>query len=184
MTIEIFGLEHFETPTGRMRIVTDDAGCLRAVDWDDHEGRMMKLLERHCGAGCFKLRDTVRPSEARRALEAYFEGVLSAIAALPTRTNGTAFQRQVWDALRSIPAGQSVSYGMLAGRIGRPGASRAVGLANGSNPIAIVVPCHRVIGADASLTGYGGGLDRKRWLLAHEQAHCAEADVRQYRMAL
>jgi methylated-DNA-[protein]-cysteine S-methyltransferase len=109
MTIEIFRLEHIETPTGRMRIVTDDAGCLRAVDWDDHEGRMMKLLERHCGAGCFKLRDTVRPSEARRALEAYFEGVLSAIAALPTRTNGTAFQRQVWDALRSIPAGQSVS---------------------------------------------------------------------------
>ena len=183
MTTEIFLLEHLETPTGCMRIVTDETGALRAVDWDDHEARMMKLLERHCGGTGFELRKTAPSSRAARALEAYSDGDLSAIAALPAKTHGTPFQSQVWDALRTIPAGQSVSYGALAARIGRPGSSRAVGLANGSNPIAIVVPCHRVIGADASLTGYGGGLDRKRWLLVHEQAHCAVADAPQLRMA-
>jgi methylated-DNA-[protein]-cysteine S-methyltransferase len=84
--------------------------------------------------------------------------------------NGTPFQRSVWSALRRIPSGRTLSYGGLATKIGRPAAVRAVGLANGANPIAIVVPCHRVIGADASLTGYGGGLERKRWLLAYESA--------------
>ena len=88
---------------------------------------------------------------------------------LPLSPAGTEFQRKVWAGLLAIPYGQTVSYGELAGRIGRPAASRAVGLANGKNPIAIVVPCHRVIGADGSLTGYGGGLDRKRFLLALEQ---------------
>ncbi len=84
---------------------------------------------------------------------------------------GTPFQRDVWAALREIPVGKTLSYGALAAKIGRPKAVRAVGLANGANPIGIVVPCHRVIGADSSLTGYGGGLDRKRWLLNHEGAH-------------
>ena len=110
-----------------------------------------------------------RPSTAARALLAYFEGDLNAVDELPTETNGTAFQRAVWTALRKIPAGRTVSYGALAAQIGNHKAVRAVGLANGANPIAIVVPCHRVIGANASLTGYGGGLHRKRWLLAHER---------------
>ena len=88
---------------------------------------------------------------------------------LPLAPAGTAFQRKVWAGLLAIPYGQTVSYGELAGRVGSPAASRAVGLANGKNPISIVVPCHRVIGADGSLTGYGGGLDRKRFLLALEQ---------------
>src|SRR5262245_55331381 len=184
MAIQIFALEHIGTPTGRIRIVTDDNGYLRAVDWDDHEPRMLKLLERHCGAGKFELREAAPTSKAARALEDYFGGDLCAIQILPTKTRGTSFQQEVWDALRAIPAGQSLSYGALAVRIGRPGASRAVGLANGANPIAIVVPCHRVIGADASLTGYGGGLERKRWLLAHEQAHCAVTDSPQLHMAL
>jgi methylated-DNA-[protein]-cysteine S-methyltransferase len=184
MTTQILWLEQIDTPTGRMRIVADELGCLRAVDWVDHESRMMKLLERHCGADSFELRDTAPASQAARSLLAYFEGELSAVAALPTKTRGTPFQRQVWDALRAIPAGHSISYGALAARIGRPGASRAVGLANGANPIAIIVPCHRVIGADASLTGYGGGLDRKRWLLGHEQNHCAKPDPAQLRMAI
>ena len=83
---------------------------------------------------------------------------------------GTDFQRSVWDALRTIPAGETLSYAALAERVGRPTAVRAVGLANGTNPIAVIVPCHRVIGSDSSLTGYGGGLDRKRWLLEHEGA--------------
>jgi methylated-DNA-[protein]-cysteine S-methyltransferase len=151
-----------------MRVVSDEQGRLRAVDWEDYEPRMQELLHRHYGANTIRLREVSRQSEAARSLLAYFAGELDAIAALPTVTNGTPFQSAVWSALRRIPAGRTVSYGALAAEIGRPKAVRAVGLANGANRIAIVVPCHRVIGADASLTGYGGGLDRKRWLLAHE----------------
>ncbi len=99
---------------------------------------------------------------------------MNALSDLATATAGTEFQHSVWDALRRIPVGCTVSYGTLAGWIGRPTATRAVGLANGANPIAVVVPCHRVIGANASLTGYGGGLERKRWLLAHEAARPAD----------
>jgi methylated-DNA-[protein]-cysteine S-methyltransferase len=94
---------------------------------------------------------------------------------------GTDFQRAVWKALCTVPCGQTLSYGALARRIGRPKAVRAVGLANGANPIGIVVPCHRVIGADGTLTGYGGGLDRKRWLLAHERAGIVVLEPRQER---
>ncbi|MGO8856912.1 MAG: methylated-DNA--[protein]-cysteine S-methyltransferase [Steroidobacteraceae bacterium] len=115
--------------------------------------------------------ETPRESSARLALEAYFEGNLAAIDRLPTAIHGTAFQCQVWDALRSIPFGQTISYATLAARIGRPSAARTVGLANGANPIAIVVPCHRVMAAHGALTGYGGGLARKQWLLAHEGAN-------------
>ncbi len=131
---------------------------------------MQRLLKRHYGESEIRLHSARQDSQARHALAAYFEGELDAIDALPTATAGTDFQRQVWAALRLIPTGLTVSYGRLAAKLGRPAAVRAVGLANGANPIAIVVPCHRVIGADASLTGYGGGLDRKRWLLAHESA--------------
>jgi methylated-DNA-[protein]-cysteine S-methyltransferase len=152
-----------------MRIVTDSERRLRAADWDDHEPRMRKLLQRHYGAGSVEQREPSRPSMAAQALLAYFDGDLNAVNDLPTETNGTAFQRAVWQELRKIPAGRAISYGALAAQIGNPKAVRAVGLANGSNPIAIVVPCHRVIGANASLTGYGGGLHRKQWLLAHER---------------
>ena len=168
MTEQIFSLERLMTPTGPMLIVSDDQQRLRAVEWHDHETRMERLFRRHYGANAIRLCETAQPSAARRALEAYFDGDLDALADLPTATNGTDFQRRVWDALRQIPVGQTISYGTLAVRIGQPTAMRAVGLANGANPIAIVVPCHRVIGANASLTGYGGGLERKRWLLAHE----------------
>jgi methylated-DNA-[protein]-cysteine S-methyltransferase len=105
---------------------------------------------------------------AASQLDAYFRGELTSFD-LPLSLEGTQFQRCVWMALQSIPYGQTISYGELARRIGQPSASRAVGLANGRNPVAIVVPCHRVIGADGSLTGYGGGMDRKRFLLALEQ---------------
>jgi methylated-DNA-[protein]-cysteine S-methyltransferase len=105
---------------------------------------------------------------AAAQLSAYFDGKLTDFD-LPLAPVGTEFQRKVWAGLRAIPYGQTVSYGELARRVGNPAAIRAVGLANGRNPIAIVVPCHRVIGADGSLTGYGGGLDRKRFLLTHEQ---------------
>ena len=108
--------------------------------------------------------------EAARQLGEYFDGRRREFD-LPMRMQGTEFQRRVWNVLREIPFGETMSYGQLAKRIAQPNASRAVGLANGRNPIAILVPCHRVIGADGSLTGYGGGLERKQWLLAHEGLH-------------
>src|SRR6266581_4749232 len=107
-------------------------------------------------------------AEAAAQLDAYFAGRRTDFS-LPLALEGTSFQQAVWAALRTIPYGETVSYGELAGQIGQPSASRAVGLANGRNPVAIIVPCHRVVGADGSLTGYGGGLDRKRYLLALEQ---------------
>jgi methylated-DNA-[protein]-cysteine S-methyltransferase len=101
-------------------------------------------------------------------LRRYFEGDLASLDAVPVELNGTTFQKQVWQALRRIPPGTTISYAELAHRIGNPSAIRAVGTANGANPVAVIVPCHRVIGSDGSLTGYGGGLERKQWLLAHE----------------
>jgi methylated-DNA-[protein]-cysteine S-methyltransferase len=174
MQSQVFHLERSDTPIGRLLIVTDDRHRLRAVDWEDYEDRMRRLLRRHYGASGILMREDSPPSAAGRALGAYFDGDLSAIADLPTATNGTDFQRAVWAALRRIPVGSTLSYGALAGQLGRASAMRAVGLANGANPISIVVPCHRVIGADGSLTGYGGGLERKRWLLAHEGSGVAK----------
>lgn len=112
-------------------------------------------------------RDDAALAEPRKQLRAYFAGELRDFE-LPLAAQGTPFQQGVWRELRAIPYGETISYGELARRVGQPAAARAVGLANGRNPIAIVVPCHRVIGANGSLTGYGGGLARKRWLLAHE----------------
>lgn len=108
--------------------------------------------------------------ETLRQLGEYFDGGRRDFT-IPLKLHGTAFQQRVWQVLKEIPYGATLSYGELAQRIDNPNASRAVGLANGRNPISIVVPCHRVIGADGSLTGYGGGLERKRWLLAHEGLH-------------
>lgn len=168
--VQAFSVEHLDTPTGRLLVVTDDDGCLRAVDWEDHGPRLHQLLRRQYGADAVRLRAASRASAASDALRAYFAGDTGCLAGLAVATNGTGFQRRVWDALRGIPAGQTVSYGALAIRIGQPTAMRAVGLANGANPVSIVVPCHRVIGAGGALTGFGGGLERKRWLLAHEGA--------------
>lgn len=169
--IENFFSEAFDTPTGRMHIITDDEHRLRASDWENKGDRMLQWLRHHYGENGFRLGEASMPSQARRSLEAYFEGQIAAIDSIRTLARGTDFQRLVWTALREIPAGSTVSYGELAVRIGRPAAVRAVGAANGANPIPVVVPCHRVIGADASLTGFGGGLERKRWLLTHERAH-------------
>lgn len=108
------------------------------------------------------------PAAIRRAISDYFAGDLAAIDTIPVATGGTSFQRDVWAALRTIRAGTTLSYGALARQLGHPKAVRATGMANGANPVAIVVPCHRVIGSDGTLTGYGGGINRKRWLLAHE----------------
>lgn len=161
-------IDRFKTPIGEMLIVADHEGNLRAAGWTNHETGMRRLLRRHYGEDGFKLEAARNPHGFTQALKSYFEGELTAIETLPVETAGTAFQREVWSALRKIPCGTTVSYACLAKVIGRPAAVRAVGLANGSNPIGVVVPCHRVIGADGSLTGYGGGIERKRWLLEHE----------------
>jgi methylated-DNA-[protein]-cysteine S-methyltransferase len=166
--------ESLPTPVGTLWILTDARGVLRAVDWQDHEERMLRLLRRHYGGEGFAIRERGgAASAALSALEAYLAGDLRAIDDLPVETGGTPFQRSVWAALRAIPSGSTQSYGGLAARIGAQTAVRAVGAANGANPVGIVIPCHRVIGADASLTGYGGGLERKRWLLVHEGARPA-----------
>jgi methylated-DNA-[protein]-cysteine S-methyltransferase len=163
-------LDRFASPIGIILLVSDEEGALRALDFEDYESRMQTLLRRHYGA--VELRDgAAPPKETRRVLDAYFAGDIQAVATARVATGGSLFQREVWAALRTIPAGATTSYGELATKLGRPGASRAVGLANGANPIGIVVPCHRVIGANGALTGYGGGLPRKRWLLDHERRH-------------
>jgi methylated-DNA-[protein]-cysteine S-methyltransferase len=144
---------------------------------------MHRLLLRHYGENGFRLEPGCHSNALTNALHRYFAGDLRAIDNLPVQTAGTPFQRAVWRTLRGIACGTTVSYVELAARIGRPTAVRAVGLANGSNPVGIVVPCHRVIGADGSLTGYGGGIERKRWLLEHESKHargngyCAGAEL-------
>jgi methylated-DNA-[protein]-cysteine S-methyltransferase len=168
-------LERLATPIGELLVVCDAAGTLRAIDWSDFETRMRRLLRLHYGEDGCTLEAARKPSTATAALRAYMDGDIAAIAELPVETGGTSFQRAVWRALRDIPAGSTESYGGLARRLDRAAAVRAVGLANGANPIGIVVPCHRVIGADGSLTGYGGGLDRKRWLLRHEASHTGAA---------
>ena len=161
-------LDRVETPVGVALIVVDEAGVLRAFDFADYEARMRRLMGRHYPG--MDLTPGRAPEALRAAVTRYFEGDLAAFDGVAWATNGTDFQRKVWDALCTIPAGETLSYKGLAERIGKPSAIRAVGLANGSNPVAIVVPCHRVIGANGSLTGYGGGLPRKKWLLAHEGA--------------
>lgn len=165
-----FRREIVPSPIGAIIVVTDEQGRLRALDFTDYEERMQRLLRLHYGAGAVTLAEARSPSRAARALGAYLAGKVSAIDDVPVETGGTGFQREVWAELRRIPPGRTISYGTLAARLGRPKAVRAVGLANGANPVGIVVPCHRVIGADGSLTGYGGGIERKRWLLAHEGA--------------
>jgi methylated-DNA-[protein]-cysteine S-methyltransferase len=166
---ETLNLDALDTPIGRALIVTDARGLLCAFDWSDHDARLKRLLPRYYGAGA-RLTDGPAPAVIRAALTAYFGGELNAIQSIACRVTGSAFQRLAWNALREIPAGHTVSYGEQAKRMGKPKAVRAVGLANGANPIGLVVPCHRVIGANGSLTGYGGGLERKLWLLRHEGA--------------
>ncbi len=163
---EILTLDRGATPLGEVLLVTDAGGAVRALDFSDYEARMMRLLSRHSPG--FSLNGGRAPDTVRRAVEAYFSGDVRALDGIAVRTGGTAFQKSVWAALRAIPAGETRSYGQLAAAIGSPRAVRAAGLANGQNPVAVIVPCHRVIGANGTLTGYAGGLERKRWLLKHE----------------
>ncbi len=161
-----------ETPIGTLLVVTDRQQRMRALDWLEYEERMHRLLRLHAKKGKkeFELQTGALPTAIHEALDAYFNGHFSPMGSIPVYTVGTVFQQAVWQALRNIPPGSTLSYGALAKKLGRPKAVRAVGTANGANPVVIVIPCHRVIGMDGSMTGYGGGLERKRWLLAHENA--------------
>src|SRR5262245_8390445 len=152
-----------DSPIGPLTLIAQD-GSLAGVHM---EIKRYRPDAAELGAAVASASDPVLAAAAVQ-LDAYFRGELTSFD-LPLSLDGTHFQRCVWAALQSIPYGETISYGELARRIGQPSAFRAVGLANGRNPVAIVVPCHRVIGADGSLTGYGGGMDRKRFLLALEQ---------------
>jgi methylated-DNA-[protein]-cysteine S-methyltransferase len=158
MEVPIMILEEIDSPIGRVMIVSNGR-ALCAVEFEGSGERVYRLLDAdfHPGKSGFSspLRD-------------YFAGDLAAVENLEVEARGTEFQKTVWSALRTIPAGHVMTYGGLAEKIGRPKASRAVGLANSQNPVAIVQPCHRVIGANSKLTGYAGGLERKHWLLCHE----------------
>lgn len=160
----------YSSPIGEL-LLTSDGEALTGLTMCQRRGKPAREPE----AGC--RRDDSAFKSVCEQLAAYFRGELRDFE-FPLRMAGTPFQRLVWEGLRAIPYGSTVSYADLALRIGRPGASRAVGSANGRNPIAIVVPCHRVIAADGSLGGYGGGLDRKDWLLEHEGAVRKWADER------
>ncbi|MHA1536012.1 MAG: methylated-DNA--[protein]-cysteine S-methyltransferase [Alphaproteobacteria bacterium] len=159
--------DSFESPIGEITAhVTDDA--LIHLDFADCGERTQRLLCRRFGD--IRPERTDNPLEIRTRIAAYFRGDWRAFDDIALEPGGTEFQRQAWAGLRRIPRGQAISYAALAQSIGRPAAIRAVGRANALNPIAIIVPCHRVIGKDGSLTGYAGGLKRKEWLLRHEGA--------------
>jgi methylated-DNA-[protein]-cysteine S-methyltransferase len=165
-----FFTDLIDSPLGEMIIVTDEQGALRALEWTDLNDRLTRLLDRQYRDVDVKIHHDKAPEYIRIALEAYFGGKLHALDDLVTAVGGTEFQRSVWQALRTIPVGETRSYRDIAIAIGNPNGVRAIGLANGANAIGIVVPCHRVIGANGTLTGYGGGLNRKEWLLKHEGA--------------
>ncbi len=162
-TTNRLAIDHLDTPIGRFAIVVDALGRLRAAGFTEGHARMVREL----GSVLEPTRD---PNGLTSALRRYLGGELGALDGLPVAAVGTPFQQSVWAALREIPCGQTRSYADVARRIGKPAAVRAVGLANGSNPVGVVVPCHRVIGSNGALTGYGGGIERKRWLLEHEGA--------------
>jgi O-6-methylguanine DNA methyltransferase len=160
----------FETPVGPMIALASDSALAALEFAHPHRERRLdaRLLRRFPP---HRIDDTPNAilDRARAWLDDYFAGRSADAAALPLAMHGTEFERRVWACLLEVSAGQTTSYGAIAGRLGLRNGARAVGLANGANPIAIIVPCHRVVGADGTLTGYGGGLERKRWLLDHER---------------
>jgi methylated-DNA-[protein]-cysteine S-methyltransferase len=165
-----FTKDLIDAPLGEMVILTDQDGALRALEWTNLYDRMTRLLDRHYKGVSITLRSGKAPASIAAAITNYFEGDIHALDNIPTASGGTFFQRSVWTALRTIPVGETRSYRDIAIAIGNPKGVRAIGLANGANPISIVVPCHRVIGTNGTMTGYGGGLRRKEWLLRHEGA--------------
>jgi methylated-DNA-[protein]-cysteine S-methyltransferase len=158
-------LDRIASPLGEILYAADDTGKTYALDFADYESRMRLLLGRYAAGRALR---EGRLHWAREALQRYFDGDVAAIDPLAAHAGGTPFQCAVWEALRGIPAGATLSYSDLAASLKLPRAVRAVAAANARNPVAIIVPCHRVIGRDGQLTGYAGGVWRKQWLLKHE----------------
>jgi methylated-DNA-[protein]-cysteine S-methyltransferase len=165
-------LNQISSPIGDILMISDN-GTLCGLEFANYEARTLSFLKKRYGE--FNL-TSVPTSTLIQPLLAYLEGDYSAIDIIPVNPGGTAFQQQVWLALRHIPVGTVLTYGQLAEQLGKPTASRAVGMTNSLNPISIVLPCHRVIGANGALTGYAGGLERKRWLLQHEGVTLGQLD--------
>ena len=165
--------ETVETPLGAFTLVADRDGVLCAADFADCESRMRGLLDRRFGPAGYDLLSERVPATIKAALTAYFNGDLPALDRIALSTAGSAFQHNIWTAVRTIAPGRTLTYAQLAHRVGRHRAARAVGRANGANPLCIVIPCHRLVGASGALTGYAGGIERKRWLLEHEARHAA-----------
>jgi methylated-DNA-[protein]-cysteine S-methyltransferase len=159
--------DEIDSPMGALTLVAG-GGALRALDFNDCAARMRALLQVRYGAAAPKR--SADPHGFSSRLLSYLAGDVGALDSIPVELGGTPFQREVWAAVRRIPAGRTRTYGEIAAALGRPAAARAVGLANGQNPVCLVIPCHRVLGAGGALTGYAGGIERKRWLLAHEGA--------------
>lgn len=159
--------DEIDSPVGKLLLVAGENGVC-ALEFDSDLERTKARLRPRFGA--VELRPQADPRGYSKKVRAYLAGDLHALDAIAVDTGGTTFQHRVWSELRKIPVGTTCSYADLARAIGRPTATRAVGAANGQNPVAVIVPCHRVIGANGTLTGYGGGLERKAWLLAHEGA--------------
>jgi methylated-DNA-[protein]-cysteine S-methyltransferase len=166
-------LDEISSPLGRIAIAAR-GGRLCALEFG--RARLSRALARRFAGA--PVRRAANPFGLSAKIRSYLKGAVVAVDSIPVDPGGTAFQRRVWSALRRIPAGRTMTYGELARALGRAAASRAVGAANGQNPISIVVPCHRLVGGDASLTGYGGGLWRKAWLLRHEGARPRGASAR------
>ena len=164
---EILRRSRVAAPPGAA-VLVERGQRLVGLVFEDHWKGFSRELEKRFGE--FSFEEDPRGGAPAEALRRYFAGDLRALDAIEVDTGGTPFQQLVWTTLRRIPAGATWSYARLAREIGRPSATRAVAAANGANPVSIVIPCHRVIGSDGSLTGYGGGLPRKQWLLAHEGA--------------
>lgn len=163
LNIEAIGPIHIVAKSGR----------LLALEFGDIDHRLMPFLRARFRAP--PILEPMEPFGIVAALRSYFAGDIAAIDSIETDAGGTAFQRTAWAALRAIPPGETLSYGTMAAMLGRPNAARAVGSANALNPISLVVPCHRLVGGKGALTGYGGGLERKRWLLDHERRWARQA---------
>ena len=162
-------IDRIDSPIGTILLVADNES-LCALDYAGYEHRMMKLLQARYAQ--ISLQETPDPCGLSSVLRRYLAGDLACVDHIPVNTGGTGFQQEVWFALRRIPPGSVMTYGEMAAQLGRPTAYRAVGMTNALNPIAIVVPCHRLVGANGALTGYAGGLNRKKWLLEHEGVNC------------
>lgn len=158
-------IDRIASPIGTVLLVAEDTR-LCALDYADYEHRLLMLLRPRYGN--LRLKKANDPAGLSSRVRAYFAGDYAALDNIEVSTGGTAFQQQVWARLRAIPPGTVMTYGEMAATLGRPTAYRAVGMTNALNPIGIVVPCHRLVGANGALTGYAGGLERKRWLLEHE----------------